>query len=432
MPRRDINLNFILLFLLLPLLLLSACTSKKIIRDYEYVYTVNAARNGNFEKALSEFPKKEKNGFITTVEKNWLGFWVNDVNLNLLQKQTKTFDERKYISISKEAEYFFYQESEDGYIPAEHEVIILHLLNAQIYLTQNKVESAQVELRKANYLFLGFFKFDQNHFDDPALRIWQGALWAASGQWQEAQVDFRRAYEITKNTSLLPLLNMKTAPAEMTLSFSGLGPELKWIDSQLEPEFIVANSKNQQEASEIPSNESEQISSSKQVMTEVSFSSEAWYKRHIERNHVTRDVLLKSNYMTQFLGIKTSAAAQSVASYSFTTTLKIIGVAAAVVVTAGVLYVAANTTGSGEALGYIAAAGYGFGSYMWKESERIQDRVNNKIRQEEKEQFEKLRTYRFVRFLPNHISLSLSANSSQKVISIPGSPTKLYLVHANL
>jgi hypothetical protein len=393
---------------IISLFALSACSSKKLIRDDEYVFSLNAARNGNFEKALDEFPKKEHGGFITSLEKNWLGFWVDQTDLKSLQKQIQTFDERKFISISREAEYFFYQESEDGYIPSEHEVIILHLLSAQIYLKQGLVEQAQVELRRANYLFSGLFTQHEKHFDDPALRIWQGTLWAATGSWQDAQVDFRRAYELTQNNQLLSFLKMERPPKYLNLTFKGIGPQLEWQDSSPEPLFQKINSSE----------------------ADLTFNSNAWYERHLQRNHAVRDVLLKSNYMTQFLGIKSQSATQKVATYSFATTVKIVGVVAATAIIAGAIYIAANAgVSSNDGLGYLAVGGYSFGAYMWRESDYIQNRNLREIKEEERQQFLKLRTYRFVRFLPSEISLSTKPDSSGIILKSPTSPTSVILTN---
>ncbi|RYZ83623.1 MAG: hypothetical protein EOP04_19615 [Proteobacteria bacterium] len=111
-----------LLLLLLPIL--SACSTSQLIRDHEYKFSQAAFQFEDPEKALDEFPTKEKHGFVTTVEKSWIGLWANKTDQKELLRQAQTLDDRKYTSISREAEYFFFSESDEGYIPAEHEVVV--------------------------------------------------------------------------------------------------------------------------------------------------------------------------------------------------------------------------------------------------------------------------------------------------------------------
>jgi hypothetical protein len=183
---------------------LSACTSQTLIRNKDYSDSVLAFKSGQPEDALQFFPKQEDGGFITTIEKSWLRLWTHkSEDPKKLLQLSQSLDERNFTRISRETEYFFYSETEEGYIPAEHEVIILHLLAATYFIKEEKWDSARVEAKRATFFIQSYVKdVDKVAFDDPALRLWLGSLWAALGEWEEAKVDFRRASTMTGDKRL--------------------------------------------------------------------------------------------------------------------------------------------------------------------------------------------------------------------------------------
>lgn len=370
------------------LFLTSACTSKNIIRDSDYQYSLAAYKSGDLDKALTKFPKKESGGFLTSLEKSWIGLWQGETHHDALMAQAQTLDARQYISVSREAEYFFYSESEDGYIPAEHEIIVLHIINALYFLRQEKWEQARVETQKATFYLQNYFKDGQSHFDDPAMRLWLAGLWAAIGEWPEAQVDLRRAYELSRNENLRPLLEMKNAPEKLHVIFDGTGPIVEW-----KPEFAIPEFKDERP----------------QPRTPVHFSTLPWYLRHQLRNTEIRNFLMKSHYMAQFYGLNTSVAAEKSVGVVASSSLKALGIVTGVAIAGGGLYLLAQTgaTGGGEAVGYILGAGVLTFSYLWKEGDRIYRDVTKSAEKARIEGLENMRTYRFMRYLPSWISFSL-------------------------
>lgn len=158
---------------------------KKIIRDWEYQDAQAAFKGAEPSRALEYFPQKEQHDFVTSIEKAWLGLWAGDNKSEDLLEQAKTLDERKFTSVSREAEYFFYSESEDGYIPAEHEIIGMHLISSMYFMETAQWSKARVEAKKAVFYLQNYFPEHQSHFDDPALRIWLAGIWAALGEWGE-------------------------------------------------------------------------------------------------------------------------------------------------------------------------------------------------------------------------------------------------------
>lgn len=379
-----------LLFYTLFSLLLFSCASQNLIKDSEYATSHALYKQSEFEKSVEKFPTKENNGFITSVEKAWISFWNKKGDNSQLEKQIKSIDERQYISISQEAEFFFFNETADGYIPSEHEVIALHLINSMIYMQQLKWDDAAVEARRASYFLQKIFNLDQPHFDDPALRLWLATIWLSLNEWDSAQVDLRRIYEMTSDANVKKLLDLKQAPKFFRLYMNGSGPELKWSESSVTPEFSV----------QVPTN---------------GFSSAAWYTRHVKRNTVIRDTVLKSNYMSQYAGIKTGSGVQRAFGYSFGGATRLLGVTLGGAIVVGGIYVMAQSggsaAGSGEAIGYVVGAGILVGKYLWDAGGTMIDTINKDATEYEKRKFENLRTYRFVRFLPNDFEFELKRDS---------------------
>lgn len=379
-----------------------SCVSGRLIHDEEYSGSRALYKQSEFQKSLDRFPTEEKDGFITSTEKSWISFWNKKGENSALEKQIKSLDRRQYTSISQEADYFFFNETEEGYIPSEHEVVALHLINAMIYMQQKNWIDAEVEARRASYFLQNIFNPDQPHFDDPALRLWLAAIWLSLDNWDQAQVDLRKIVELTKNKEIQNLTDRPMPPKHFQLVMSGSGPELQWSKGSETPAFLVR----------LP------LSSET-----TSFSTTAWYQRHQKRNTVIRDQVLKSNYMAQYIGIKTNSGAQKILGFSFGTTSKVIGVIAGGAIAIGGIYLLAQSgaaTGSSADLmvGIFGAAAL-VTTTLWKAGNNIIDDTFKNANSYEEVQFENLRTYRFVRFLPNSISFQLETNEpAQNLIQL--------------
>lgn len=362
------------------LALQTACASSKIIRDHQYQRAAEAYTQQDLPRTIERFPEGEKNGFIPSVEKSWINLWQGEYNTKPLQKQIETFDERKFTSISREAGYFFTQESEEGYIPAEHEVVILHLISATQFHQLGNTEGAQVELRRASYLL-------DRVWDDPSLRVWLGTLWAAMGEWDHAQVDFRRANELYPN-ALLKQLASAREPQMLNLHFYGNGPVTKWNDGSFEPEFLEDRAPQRQ--------------------TGALISTLPWFKRHTQRNTEIRDVLVKSNYMAQYIGSKALTGAEYGLTKSLTIGIRVIGIAVGAALLAGVFYLATQAGGaSGDVLTYLGVGAVGVGVGIYKHGSELDTHLSHKIKEDDERKQRDLRTYRMVRFLPTWIGVSV-------------------------
>jgi hypothetical protein len=372
-----------------------SCATNQLIQDKEYSNSLALYKQSEFENAALQFPEKEKNGFITSVEKAWLSLWNKKGDNSKLESQIKSLDQRQYTSLSKEADFFFFNETADGYIPAEHEVISMHLINSMIYMQQKKWTDAEVEARRASYFLQKLFNPDQPHFDDPALRLWLAAIWMSLNKWNEAQVDLRKIFEITKNKDIKKLSEQDRAPAFFRLLFRGSGPELKWSPNSVMPEFSIS------------------------INSDQGFNSQAWYDRHLKRNTAIRDTVLKSNYMAQYLGIKTNSTTQKALGTTFGVATQLIGVIVGGAIIVGGIYLASQSGGvqSGDALGSIFGAGLLVGGALLKSGNEMITTTRKEAHAYEDREFEKIRTYRFVRFLPNFFSYEISPFGSQTDLS---------------
>lgn len=368
---------------------LSACSTRQIIRNSEYQYSEAAFRSGDLNQALERFPTKEEGGFVTSIEKSWLGLWNGERDHSDLMKQVKTLDQRNYTSVLRETQYFFYNESEDGYIPAEHEIIIMHMLNAMYFMRAEQWDEARVEARQAVFFLQNYFKEDQSHFDDPALRIWMAGIWAALGEWDDAQVDLRKAYELSRDKKLLPLLALKKAPSNMSVIFDGSGPKIIWKEGELTPSFQDESTPPQADI--------------------VKFRTLPWFLRHEKRNSEIRNVVMKSNYMAQYYGLNTNVGAQKSLGFVAGTALRITGVMVGTAIIAGGIYALAASGasgGSGDVVTGIFVLGLGTGSYIWKSGDKVQKMTYDSADETKTDGLENLRTYRFVRFMPSWISVT--------------------------
>lgn len=365
-------------------MLSSACSTRQIIRNSEYSLSEGSWRAGDIPQALERFPKKEENGFVTSVEKSWLSFWVGEQKHDELVRQAKNLDARNFISVSREAQYFFYSESEDGYIPAEHEVIVMHLINAMYFLRNEKWSEARVEARLAAFILESSTDKDQAYFDDPALRIWLSGIWAALGEWDSSLVDLRRAYEMSKNKSLLPLLKMESPPKDVSIVFSGGGPVLAWKENAPTPDFIDHSAK---------------------PTLLVSFPTLPWFLRHEKRNSEIRSVVLKSNYMAQYYQLNAGVGAEKTLGFVASNSLRAAGLILGTAIVGGGIYLLLQGGGGTEDLGYLFAIGLGVGGALWDQGDQVAHSFDKSTKQSKEVGLAQMRTYRFVRFMPSWISI---------------------------
>lgn len=357
---------------------LFSCAQRGLISDHEYKPVYEALDPQKGEDPLSVFPKKERGGFITSTEKAWLSFWRGGGESKDLLRQANTLDERNFISLQRETETFFFGPTEDGYIPAEHEVIALHLIASMIFLQKKEFTKARVEASAATY----FLKT----YDDPALRLWMAGVWTALGEWEEARVDFRRVYELTHNPRAKELEMRESPPENLNLVFLGTGPNLTWERGHSLPVFA----------------EQKVFKSS---VGELGFSTLPWFERHQRRNSFLQEQIKNSKYMAQYYGIEARTHFETGMTYAFEGSIKTVGVLLGLSISLPFVYYGAQANSS-ELINVGVGAGLLVGTYFWDQSTVLRKKSIALINRDFETELEKIRIYRYVRFLPSRVIVS--------------------------
>ncbi|MCB9806294.1 hypothetical protein H6775_04035, partial [Candidatus Nomurabacteria bacterium] len=215
------------IIILLFFLNLVACSSQQMALKSDYQESLASYRRGDYEQAKKEFPNKEKKGFITSTEKLMLDLVGGEPQPYLYLDLAKNLEKRQVTYVSQEAANFFYMETEEGYYPAEHEVISFHILLGYAFAKRNLPEEACVEARRASEYLEGSYDNQRSEFDDPALRLWLAGLFTYCGEWEHAKVDLRVAAKQLANPQLKALSLQDKPPAHIYLALLGDGPEVQ-------------------------------------------------------------------------------------------------------------------------------------------------------------------------------------------------------------
>lgn len=376
------SLKLKLFLLALGCLFAVSCANKTLIRDSEYDPVYQALGQQNANDALLNFPEKERGGFITTFEKAWIKFWTDQEkftpeDIQVVQNLSDQIEKRKFVSISHEASVFLIGESEDGYIPSEHEIISLHLFLTMLYLDSGNRDSAHVELKRAVEYLANNPEGKETTFDDPAMRLWLSSLWQAIGDDDHATVDLRKAMELSGDKFITRAIEDHNR--KVTLVLTGVGPKPNWSNSGLSMAFeytLEPNNKNDG----------------------ILCSTRNWYEWHQNRNTKIRDSLIKSHYMASSLGHKTSRLSTK------TTGLAVTGLiyTTAAIVLAGGAY-AAIQLGDVSNADKIFGVGLLAATWIASKAESFHDSVNRSVEKSKINEAESLKIYRMIRFLPSYI-----------------------------
>lgn len=368
-------------------LFFASCANKTLIRDSEYQPVYHALKNKEPKQALLHFPNKEINGFITTFEKAWIKFWTSseqllDDEIKSVQNLSDQIEKRKFVSISYEASVFLVGESEDGYIPSEHEIISLHLFLAMLYLDNKNFSSARVELRRAVEYLANNPEGKETTFDDPAIRLWLSALWEALGAHDDANVDLRKALELSGNKSLQQIID--NSKRKVHLLLNDLGPKINWSESGSTVSFDYR----------VPT---------QQIKTYHVFTTRTWYDWHQSRNTKIRESLLKSRYMTMALEHQTSRISKQTVGLAGTAAYYVGAVAAVAV--GGYLGLQLAQSGVLDPDAYVGVLGFTAIGAVWfiEKGHSFYDSVGQKIKESDRKKIDLRKTYRMIRFLPSSI-----------------------------
>lgn len=385
----------------------AACTSSRILKDRDYSAAVKAYRDNDPVKAQQKFPKGEAGGFITSVEKAWLDQARGEWRPDLLSKQVESIENRQPVYLSEEARILFDEEDEPRYLPAEYEIVVMHILHATHLLQTKKQEDARVELRRAALIL-------EQQWDDAGLRLWLAALWRANGDWEEARVDLRRANELQPHPQLKAWADQEEPPPQMNVHFVGTAPDIRWTSLHHKPDF--------------------QRSTASAPTYAVATSTERWFTRHREKDHVVREIAREGRHTVQTVGMETLTMTERTGAKALTWGIRTAGVATGVAIGAGAIYLLAQGGGAGggkaiELAGWLAI---GAGVGIWKAGAELDHQMTRFINKKSQEREEDLRSYRLVRFLPEWIGLSADTDRSSapgRVVALGNGVQLEYLPH---
>lgn len=406
------------LFVTLILLQIGCASSRELNKKDDYRLTYTHLKTKSYGAALKSYPSKEKLGFITTTEKSWIGLLSGDsTDLKSIIKMGRQLPAKETTIISDEVSYFFYKKTADGYFPAEHEVIVFHLISAMNLLKQKNTEEARVEAKKAAFYLQDDYVNHQGAFDDPFLRVWLASIWVALEEWSPAQVDLRKASELSETYKWAgELAKKEQLPKKWIVVFQGTGPEIRWNPQGLQQHWTGKGSVQ----FEIPKHVDVNISmSEKDVIPFKALSSTDMYIRHEKRNTAIRETLETSDYMIKSSSLHVSAGAAKGMATAANGVLKVLGVVVGCAIFGGTIYALGKAGASGDGAGELIALSFGLGYGSFKFLSAAGSNLNKSVNQSVDETLENAldvsRTYRFVRFIPDTIVLANIENSSSIV-----------------
>lgn len=367
-----------------------SCSSLRINTENDFEQTDRALKKLDLDLALASYPQNEKNGFITSYDQSWIAFWKSEPLegkfLSTLKSHNHSFDERKYISLTKESEYFLFQETEEGYIPSEHEIISTYLLQSMAAIKANNFESARIDLKKSAEILQNRSKDSHVNFDDPSLRIWMASLWYALGEWNEALVDLRRAHELSPSPAIELLLLEPKGPKEWTLVFEGVTPLKKWTSISAWPEFLPEKSRMDSEF--------------------VTYSTHPLMLQHSQRLHLLREQITKSKYMSQFVLDESLTMSEKILTKATTYSIATTGVLTGTAIAIGGMYLLVSAgVNNGDTYAGVIGLGVLVGSSVYEWSMKFHDKQMSNIRETEAMNESQRHKYRYLRYFPQNISI---------------------------
>ena len=394
------------------------CSSTIFLRKSDYDSTRGNLLGGNLQAALQSFPNRERGTFIPIMEKTYINLLNGNPDIVELTKISKKLEKRIRYGLQREISNFFYMETPEGYYASEHEIIWMHFLLSWGYSLKGEYDKALIELRKSNNYLSGEIS-EEGRFDDPLMRIFQGFLFVLAGNWEDARVDFKRAYTLDPSQkNLLELFNLESPPDTLILVINGGGLEPYW-DPQMEFNpvrgFRTLNFSSNAKYSKLKLTDL----NGKDFEMVLSPKSNYWYKRHFKRDTEMHDVIKDSKYSQQIVGSLVKGTIVSMGGLILGTTIAVCSIG----IGGGVIYLGLKS-GNGDIASYGLLLGVGI---IYKGFEFGYEIAENSLDFSKKDLDETLdtsETYRFVRFLPEYLNYQ-KLNSPNGVYYIKNSKEKI-------
>lgn len=377
----------------------SHLTKQDLSSSGDYKPSLVEHYSGDSLQAIEKFPRKENGGFVTSVEKLWLNLINKTPDMGDAIDVSADLSERTTLSVSKETRSYFYKESEDGYYPAEHEAILLHILSGYTFAAEGKRKEATIEARKAAFYLQNEYG-STAPFDDPALRLWLGSLWLYCGEWQHARVDFRVAASLSKTYSYLKdIADRDIPPKSVSLVLAGSGPQIYWTPA-LKTDVLAGMQKITFKTNYSRENFSHFTADGNRIgMVSAGIPTITWYDRHQERDHVIRKILQQSRYTVEATGAATLAATTKAVGTALAISIAATGVVGGL---AALYYTISYLDEGAVYLAIvIAGAGVGVGKKVYNRSSESAQRIIDAG-------MSPVNFYRYVRFLPDFVHLTVN------------------------
>ncbi|MBX7232719.1 MAG: hypothetical protein K1X29_11615 [Bdellovibrionales bacterium] len=201
------GLNFCLTTLLLFLnLFLSACASYQT----ELQTSLSLLRQNEAPKAAEQLKvkaeKESDDQVVYLFEYGTALELAKDYKLSnqVFLKAEELTDIKDYHSLSRIGGSLLLNEGMVQYKGEDYEKVFLNALLAINYLMLNNLEDAQVETRKLNdKLYKYRFEAKRDYQQNPFAFYLSAMIWESSGKWDDAYIDYKKAYELNPNVSFL-------------------------------------------------------------------------------------------------------------------------------------------------------------------------------------------------------------------------------------
>jgi hypothetical protein len=162
--------------------------------------------NGKFDKASQYLEekspdKKDKNKILYYLNKGYINFITNEyTNSNQYFHKADDLIEVQTKSMGKEALALLLNPSVRDYQPEDFEKVMLHYFTSMNYIQLNDYEDALVEARRVNIKLHELndqYKDHKNKYQrDAFAHNLMGMLYEASGEYNNAFIAYRNAYEV--------------------------------------------------------------------------------------------------------------------------------------------------------------------------------------------------------------------------------------------
>jgi hypothetical protein len=354
----------------------------------------------NIPQTIAAHPDPEALTFQTGLELAWLHLLTKKADLDLIEAR---FPDSIWTGIATEENSFRYSISRDGYVIAEHEIIVAALVLAMAHSSVGRVGDA----KKYADFALNYFMSDKKSFDDPVLKIWLGTVLLITHDWTTAKIQFKEASNLLKSDEHLKFLaSREIAPQKISLLLSGPGPKVKWTGNSEKP-FEFYSDFAHPEFQKRPLIEVTKHTTKLETLN--------WWVRLSSRNHILSNRIDSLKNLEKVSSTATANIASGVVSAS-SFFVKGIAIATGVGITAaGYYYLLQESKTPGgvdhqeidSELSFLPpAVGFLSGMAIWNYGNSLGSRVKNIVESsKENEGRSRAHDYQYVRFLPDELTL---------------------------